>query len=131
VSEPDPDIRLLERILDLQHESSDVGEQIFQMVRERVRHQQQRELDQDQHQFRLDRAWLKFRIFMAILGFAVIGIFSLVAIRLIDAGATTQAGISLGAGAVSAAAIFVTGRAAAVPLFLRRRSGQPDDSPGD
>lgn len=71
------------------------------------------------HRRKLEWAWFGFRVASALLGFGALVVFALVAVQFIGHGAPVEAGVSLGAGAVSVVAIFVTGRAAG-PLFAPR-----------
>jgi hypothetical protein len=114
---------VLEHVRELLKDAPETAERVLGMVDERLKHRREIELDQLRHNSRLEWAWLGFRVFMALLGFAALAVYALIAMRLINSGAAVQATAALGAGAASVVAIFVTGRSAG-PLFARQKRGE-------
>jgi hypothetical protein len=110
------DTQVLNHIRELCKEYPDTADQVLEMVAEQLRHRRDMDATENLHRQRLEWAWFGFRVFMAVLGFVALVIYSIISGDLINAGQPAQASLTLGAGAASVVAIFVTGRAAA-PLF--------------
>ena len=121
-------MRVLEHVRDLYKEHPDTADRVLTMVETRLRQRHDEEVVDARHRRRLEWAWFGFRVASALLGFGALVVLALVAVQFINHGAPTQAGVALGAGAVSVVAIFVTGRAAG-PLFTRRSADEVDRVP--
>lgn len=121
------DVRVLEHVKKLHAQSPEAASQVMALLADRVKQRADMELHSFRHRARLEWAWFAFRVLMAVFGFSALVVYAVIAVELIQAGGSAQAGIFLGGGAASVVAIFVTGRAAS-PLFSRRDRDQHSDS---
>ncbi|WP_326948200.1 hypothetical protein OG439_05250 [Amycolatopsis sp. NBC_01307] len=111
--------QVLDHVRDLYKDYPDTADRVLGLVELRLQQRYEAETVEARHRRKLEWAWFGFRVASALLGFGALVVFALVAVQFIGHGAPVEAGVSLGAGAVSVVAIFVTGRAAG-PLFAPR-----------
>jgi hypothetical protein len=112
-------MQVLDHVRDLYREHPDTAERVLGLVEMRLRERYDAETAENRHRHKLEWAWFGFRVASTLLGFGALLVFALVAVQFIGHGAPVEAGVALGAGAVSVVTIFVTGRAAG-PLFAAR-----------
>ncbi|WP_410626061.1 hypothetical protein [Amycolatopsis sp. cmx-8-4] len=112
-------MQVLHHVRHLYKDNPDTADRVLGLIELRLGQRHDAEIVESRHRRRLEWAWFGFRVASALLGFGALVVFALVAVQFIGHGAPVEAGVSLGAGAVSVVAIFVTGRAAG-PLFAPR-----------
>jgi hypothetical protein len=112
-------MQVLDHVRDLYKDHPETADRVLGLVELRLQQRFDAETAENRHRRKLEWAWFGFRVASALLGFGALVVFALVAVQFIGHGAPVEAGVSLGAGAVSVVAIFVTGRAAG-PLFTPR-----------
>jgi hypothetical protein len=117
--------QVLDHVRDLYKDYPDTADRVLGLVELRLQQRYDAETVEARHRRKLEWAWFGFRVASALLGFGALLVFALVAVQFIGHGAPVEAGVSLGAGAVSVVAIFVTGRAAG-PLFAPKTDAKPE-----
>lgn len=108
------ELSMLKFIHEVSKVSPDRADQLMQLTQNQVRHVQ-----------RIRWAFYALRVLSVLLGFSALLVLAWTSVQFVRAGAIGPATISLGAGAGTIVALFVTGRAAG-PAIHRRR----DDARG-
>jgi hypothetical protein len=119
-------MQVLDHVRDLYQDHPETADRVLALVELRLQQRHDTETVENRHRRKLEWAWFGFRVGSALLGFGALLVFALVAVQFIDHGAPVEAGVALGAGAVSVVTIFVTGRVAG-PLFTAAPNPKPTE----